>query len=148
MDKKWLLSTCSPPGPHPSLSVPLSKSLGVSGTLPAPGDGPERHTGNRAGYTAPLPASGQGFSGSMNPQFPLPSGSPVPTVPTFLALKMGQVVLASFCVYLWASQPLIRSLHPQLCIKPSFLKLLEPSSESCTSLILAEPLISRFIQNS
>lgn len=63
MDKKWLLSICSPPGPHPSLSV-LLQVLGVyQGThlpLALRQAGPKRGTrGNQGWGHCSLPASGQ-----------------------------------------------------------------------------------------
>lgn len=88
MDKKWLLPICSPPGPHPSLSV-LLQVLGVyQGThlpLALRRAGPKRGTQGNRGWGALLPPSlWPGFLAvALNPQLPLPSGSPFPTIPAF-----------------------------------------------------------------
>ena len=88
MDKKRLLSICSPPGPHPSLSV-LLQVLGVyQGThlpLALMRAGPKRGTQGNRGWGALLPPSlWPGFLAvALNLQFLLPSSSPFPTVPAF-----------------------------------------------------------------
>lgn len=85
MDKKWLLSICSPPGPHPPF---LLQVLGVYQGLTclwSSGELAQREAHGETGVGALLPPSlWPGFLAvALNPQFPLPSGSPVPTAPAF-----------------------------------------------------------------